>query len=83
MSDCAEGRTYLFDLDFNLGNDNIYTVSTVYIPGSVYTVVYSKYRVLLCTVLYTVQAKLKSRTKFEVALAHHAKYGKFILRPQQ
>ncbi len=27
-----EGRTYLFDLDFNLGDDNIYTVgaSTVF-----------------------------------------------------
>lgn len=26
----AEGRTYLFDLDFNLGDDNIYTVDAAY-----------------------------------------------------
>ena len=25
----ADGRTYLFDLDFNLGDENIYTVSRV------------------------------------------------------
>ena len=24
----ADGRTYLFDLDFNLGDDNLYTVPT-------------------------------------------------------
>ena len=26
----AEGRTYLFDLDFNLGEENIYTVDAAY-----------------------------------------------------
>ena len=25
----ADGRTYLFDLDFNLGDDNLYTVNLV------------------------------------------------------
>ena len=28
----ADGRTYLFDLDFNLGDENIYTVSRVQCP---------------------------------------------------
>ena len=26
----AEGRTYLFDLDFNLGDENLYTVDAAF-----------------------------------------------------
>jgi hypothetical protein len=29
-----EGRTYLFDLDFNLGDDNIYTVGASTVPNT-------------------------------------------------